>query len=167
MKIKLKLPPGIRDMHLLIPMAKRRGISIEHSSRDLSSSSEPVESSSREIEGKLSRPVSAESRPIEGKIKEIEVDDPDKPSTDLRWHPKGILLWIIRLPGTIKRNWEIFYPPKTEAEQKEKQDLETLKSRTTTQICTSDIQRPWAAREKRIDFCPGPRCSKKVETSQI
>jgi len=131
MKRKLKLPPGIRDMHLLIPMAKRRGISIEHSSRDLSSSSEPVESSSREIEGKMTKPISAESRPISGKIKEIEVDDPDKPSTDLRWHPKGILLRIIRLPGTIKRNWEIFYPPKTEAEQKEKQDLETLKSRTT------------------------------------
>ena len=130
-KTKLKLPTGIHDMRLLIPMAKRRGITLGSESHDSSSSSEPIESSSYEIEGKISKPISVESHPIKSKMKDIEYLEKDKPSTDLRWwHPSGIILWVMRLPGRIKHHWEIFRPPLTVEQKKEKKELEELKRLT-------------------------------------
>lgn len=117
-------------MRLLVPMARRRGRILGSQSRDASSSSEPLKSASRDIEGEISKELSIESHPIVGKALEIPYETPDKPSTDLKRKPKGIIRLIKYLPGRISSFWQMLFPPPTEEELEGKEELRKLNSRT-------------------------------------
>lgn len=170
MKTKLKLPPNIRNPRLLIPMAKRRDITLGSSSRDLSTNSEHVETSSHDIEGKMSKALSMDSHPIKGKMQDLVYDTPDKPSTDIRWwHPRGIILWMKRLPGRVRHWREIFFPTLTLEEQKEKKDLEELKSRTKLvkkecHVYARQVSKALAQLgEKELLYSPNPEAGRKLK----
>jgi len=134
--MKPKLPPGIKNMRLLIPMAKRRGIRLGSESHDVTSDSEDIERSSHDVEGKNSRDLSAESYSIAGKELDLPYDTPDKPSIDMRKRPKGIIKRIKELPGKIEKfSYQIFPLPtleqldKKEEERRLKEEKRKLNNR--------------------------------------
>lgn len=130
MTAKSKIPTTIHNTQLLVSMSNRRGKKLGSTSQAYSSHSEKAESTSKAIKGKMSKGHSSQSRPVKGKPIEIPVEDPDKPSTDLRRKPKGIIRWVKYLPGRVRRFWWILNPPLTEDELEGKEELRKLISRT-------------------------------------
>ena len=114
MTIKSKIPDNIRDTRLLRSMARRRGIKLTTSSQVYSNSATPNQNIGSALGGKLGRIHSSVSAKSISIPLDIPVEDPDKPSTDLKRKPKGIIRWIKFLPGRIKRFWFILRPPLTD-----------------------------------------------------
>jgi len=168
MKAKLKLPTNIHDSRVLIPMAKRRGIHLGSSSYEASTSSKDIETSSHEIEGKMSKEVSMDSHPIKGKPLEIPYDTPDKPSTDLSKKPRGLIRLVKLLPGRIKRFWEIFFPTLTVDQLRDKKDLELIQSRTKLvekecHVYARQVSNALAQLgEKELLYSPNPEAGRKL-----
>jgi hypothetical protein len=95
-------------------MARRRGIELTKTSRAFDNAAMPTQNVAATQNGKMGTEHTSQSRPLHAKPIEIPVEDPDKPSTDLRRKPKGIIRWIKYLPGRIRRFWQILHPPLTE-----------------------------------------------------
>lgn len=109
-KYKTKIPTFIHNAQLLISMARRRGIKLGSTSQANSSSSVATINTSKATKGKYSKERSNQSQAAHSKKVDIPLEDPDKPSTDLRRKPRGIIRWLKHLPGRIKRFWYIQFP---------------------------------------------------------
>jgi hypothetical protein len=110
-------------------MARRRGIKLTTISRKLRIQSELLSINSSAISGKMGGPHEATSHPVHGKKVEIPVEDPDKPSTDLRPQPKGIIRKLKYLPGKVRNFWRILRPKLTPDELEVHDYLELEKRR--------------------------------------
>lgn len=89
-----KIPRNVTNTQQLRSMARRRSIKLRTISQTLSNKSEASGSTSDSHLGKMSRTIVGDhSDPIHGPRVEIPVEDPDKPSTDLRWIPRIVRRW--------------------------------------------------------------------------
>lgn len=121
MKEKIKVPSKVRDRKTLVRLANHHVIKLGTTSQAFSSTSEAGEMISAAAVGEISQEFSGPiSKPSDARAIEIPVEDPDKPSVDLRRRPKGLIRWIKYLPGRIKRFWFIFFPILTEEQLQEK-----------------------------------------------
>lgn len=110
-------------------MARRRGIDLRTRSKAFKNSSKSLKSTSSEINGNLGKELSNRSEKIGGKDIEISLENPDKPSTDLRRKPKGIIRWFKYLPNRIRNYWLILHPPLTPDELEKLEFLKLEKRR--------------------------------------
>jgi hypothetical protein len=110
MTIRSKIPPGIKDTNLLRSMCNRRGTKLVTRSQKQASAATDLLSTSSGVDGKMGKEHLNRSEPTPHSKVEIPLENPDKPSTDLRWKPKGIVRWIKYLPGRIRRFWKILRP---------------------------------------------------------
>lgn len=110
MTIKSKIPKNISNTQQLRGMARRRGIRLQTTSRAFEESAKPVENIAAPRNGELGTDHTSQSRPLHGKRIDIPLEDPDKPSTDLRRKPRGIIRKLKYLPGRIRNFWRILRP---------------------------------------------------------
>jgi hypothetical protein len=124
-----KIPTTIHDTNLLRSMSRRRGIQLKTSSRPFEASAEPIQNTASTRIGKLGTDHESKSRSLHGKPAEIPVEDPDKPSTDLRRKPRGLIRWVKYLPGRIKRFVTILRPPLTQDQLEAREFLRVERKR--------------------------------------
>lgn len=124
-------------MDIIRSWAKRHGVRLDHTSRTLGNKSSNLNTTSRARPGKPAKNIAALSTPIKHKI-EIPLEDIDHPSTNLKRPLRGLLLKIIRLPGSIKRYWYMLRPPLT-IDQQEQLELERLE-RSRDKLCIREAR---------------------------
>jgi hypothetical protein len=134
-----KIPENITDTNQLRSMARRRGIKLSTRSQPQKNSSVVLESVASEVSGDPGQEHSNLSQPTPRTKTNIPLEDPDKPSTDLRRHPRGIIRWAKLLPGRIKRYWLILRPPLT-PEQMEQREFEKLE-RYRDRLCKREARK--------------------------
>lgn len=159
---KSKIPRTVTDTRLLRSMARRRGITLKTSSRAFDNSSETSNLTSEVINGKMGKERSSTSRQNYHKKIEIPVEDPDKPSTDLRWKPKGIIRRLKYLPGKIRNFWRILRPPLTDEEQ-EAFDF-TREEKIKDKLCNQEGRRYGARAAAKLAQIHNPRLN---DTRQV
>ena len=116
MTIRSKIPTNITDTNQLRSMERRRGILARKISRLFHNQSTPLHNIASSQNGKMSSDRSSLSRPVRNKKHDVPVDDPLKPSIDLRRKPKGIIRWAKLLPGRVKRFYLTLFPALTDEE---------------------------------------------------
>ena len=98
------------DRKTLVSRANRQGISLVTTSKTLSNSSSALSKSSSDLSSGLGMEKINKSDIHDNSKIEIPIEDPDKPSTDLRPHPRGIIRWFKLLPHRIRNYYRILFP---------------------------------------------------------
>lgn len=137
MTVKSKIPRTVRDTNQLRSMARRRGIKLETRSQSQSNTSKSLKNTSAEINGSVGQEHENRSAPTPDSKVEIPLENPDKPSIDLRRKPKGIIRWFKYLPNRIRNFWLILRPPLTpdELEKREFLKLENSRNKLAQREC--------------------------------
>ena len=132
-----KIPHTVNNTNQLRSMARRRGIELRTRSQSHKSASEALNSVSSEINGTPGKEYLNRSEPSPKSKVNIPLANPDKPSTDLRRKPKGIIRWIKYLPGRIRNFKDILFPIPTpeELERKEFLKLERKRNKLAIKEC--------------------------------
>lgn len=132
-----KIPRVVKDTQLLRSMASRRGIKLQTRSQAHNNTSEALKSTSSKINGSMGKEHKYRSEATPDSKVEIPVENPDKPSVDLRRKPKGIIRWFKYLPGRVRNFWLILRPPPTpdELEKKAFQKIENSRNRLAQKEC--------------------------------
>jgi hypothetical protein len=120
-----KIPRNIKDTNLLRSMFHRRGMDLSTTSRHHKASAETIIAVADPKDGQPGQDHSNLSVPVRGKKKEIDLDDPDHPSTDLRKHARGLIRKIKQFPGKVRNLYTILRPPLT-PDQAEKKEFERV-----------------------------------------
>jgi hypothetical protein len=134
---KSKIPTSIHDNQLLRSMENRRGIQAKTTSRAHANSSAALTSISTDIKGGPGQEHEHLSETAGNSKVEIAVQEPNKPSTDLRRKPRGIIRWFKYMPGRIRSFWRMLYPLPTpdELERREFEKLEHYRNRLAVREC--------------------------------
>jgi hypothetical protein len=127
MKVHSKIPVNITDTNQLRSMERRRNIVARTISRVFINQSHPLTNTAQDHTGNMSRDHVNLSEPVHNRPHEVEVEDPLKPSIDLRRPPRGIVRWAKMLPGRIKRYYRILFPIPTPEQIENKHWLEEEK----------------------------------------
>jgi len=137
MSPRSKIPHTVNNTNQLRSMARRRGIELRTRSQSHKSASEALNSVSSEINGTPGKEYLNRSEPSPKSKVDIPLANPDKPSTDLRRKPKGIIRWIKYLPGRIRNFKDILFPIPTpeELERKEFLKLERKRNKLAIKEC--------------------------------
>jgi len=137
MSPRSKIPHTVNNTNQLRSMARRRGIELRTRSQSHKSASEALNSVSSEINGTPGKEYLNRSEPSPKSKVNIPLANPDKPSTDLRPKPKGIIRWIKYLPGRIRNFKDILFPIPTpeELERKEFLKLERKRNKLAIKEC--------------------------------
>ena len=140
MKPRSKIPTNIHNMQLLRSMARRRGIKLGSTSRESSSHSEPISTSSKETDGKMSRAQSGRhSEPVNPKDPGIPPpEDIMKPSIDLRTYPR-IQRWYWRIRGKIRTFLKANFPPLTLDQIEAREDARAEKEKD--KVCLAESRK--------------------------
>ena len=107
MTVTSKIPPSIHDTGLVRSMSRRRGIHLTTRSKAQLNSSEALKATSTVIAGVAGVEHENQSQVIGKKDADIPLENVDKPSTDLRRKPRGLVRWFKYLPGRIRNYWHM------------------------------------------------------------
>ena len=119
MSPRSKIPTNIHDTNLVRSMARRRGMVLKTISHFFRNSSSPLANTSTAHGGKMGKDHNNISEAVHPKPSDAEVEDALKPSIDLSKQPKGIVRWVKRFPGRVKKIYQTIHPPLTEEQIEE------------------------------------------------
>jgi len=129
MTVTSKIPPSIHDTSLVRSMSRRRGIPLRTRSKAQLNSSVALKATSTVIAGVAGVEHENQSQVIGKKDADIPLENVDKPSTDLRRKPRGLVRWFKYLPGRIRNYWHMLRPIPTPEELEKANFLKLEKSR--------------------------------------